>query len=94
MGQLPQDPIMLYSVINTKLRDFYSSLEVLCEDMGLSEEELKEKLSSAGFEYDKDRNQFIQYYKNFFSNSCNTSSDICSATSITSFICSFTIPSK
>ena len=43
MGQLPQDPIMLYSVINTKLRDFYSSLEVLCEDMGLSEEELKEK---------------------------------------------------
>ena len=51
--------IMLYSVINTKLRDFYSSLEVLCEDMGLSEEELKEKLSSAGFEYDKDRNQFI-----------------------------------
>ena len=55
MGQLPQDPIMLYSVINTKLRDFYSSLE----DMGLSEEELKEKLSSAGFEYDKDRNQFI-----------------------------------
>ena len=52
MGQLPQDPIMLYSVINTKLRDFYSSLEVLCEDMGLSEEELKEKLSSAGFEYD------------------------------------------
>ncbi len=41
MGQLPQDPIMLYSVINTKLRDFYSSLEVLCEDMGLSEEELK-----------------------------------------------------
>ena len=52
-------PIMLYSVINTKLRDFYPSLEVLCEDMGLSEEELKEKLSSAGFEYDKDRNQFI-----------------------------------
>ena len=48
-----------YSVINTKLRDFYSSLEVLCEDMGLSEEELKEKLSSAGLEYDKDRNQFI-----------------------------------
>ena len=42
MGQLPQDPIMLYSVINTKLRDFYSSLEVLCEDMGLSEEELKD----------------------------------------------------
>ena len=45
MGQLPQDPIMLYSVINTKLRDFYSSLEVLCEDMGLSEEELKDAVT-------------------------------------------------
>lgn len=59
MGQLPQDPIMLYSVINTKLRDFYPSLDALCEDVGLNEEELKKKLSSAGFEYDKDRNQFI-----------------------------------
>ena len=34
-------------------------LEFRKGDMGLSEEELKEKLSSAGFEYDKDRNQFI-----------------------------------
>lgn len=59
MKQLPQDPVMLYSVINTKLRDFYPSLESLCEDMELNEEELKEKLSSAGFEYNKERNQFI-----------------------------------
>ena len=59
MGQLPQDPIMLYSVINTKLRDFYSSLEALCEDMNIDENTLKEKLSSAGFEYNKERNQFI-----------------------------------
>ena len=55
MERLPKDPIMLYSVINTKLRDFYSSLEALCEDMNT----LKEKLSSAGFEYNKERNQFI-----------------------------------
>ena len=59
MGQLPQDPIMLYSVINTKLRDFYSSLGALCEDMNIDENILKEKLSSAGFEYNKERNQFI-----------------------------------
>ena len=50
---------MLYSVINTKLRDFYSSLETLCEDMNIDENTLKEKLSSAGFEYNKERNQFI-----------------------------------
>lgn len=59
MEQLPKYPIMLYSVINTKLRDFYSSLEALCEDMNIDENTLKEKLSSAGFEYNKERNQFI-----------------------------------
>lgn len=59
MEQLPKDPIMLYSVINTKLRDFYSSLGALCEDMNINENTLKEKLSSAGFEYNKERNQFI-----------------------------------
>ena len=59
MRQLPQDPIMLYSVINTKLRDFYPSLKALCEDMNLKESDLKEKLASAGFEYSEDRNQFI-----------------------------------
>ena len=59
MERLPKDPIMLYSVINTKLRDFYSSLEAFCEDMNIDKNTLKEKLSSAGFEYNKERNQFI-----------------------------------
>ena len=59
MEQLPKVSIMLYSVINTKLRDFYSSLGALCEDMNIDENTLKEKLSSAGFEYNKERNQFI-----------------------------------
>lgn len=59
MNQLPQDPIMLYSIINTKLRDFYSSLEVLCEDMNIDKEELKEKLATVGFEYNEDQNQFV-----------------------------------
>ena len=57
--QLPHDPVMLDSVINTKLRDFYSSLEALCEDMNINEEDLKQKLSTVGFEYDKEQNQFI-----------------------------------
>ncbi len=59
MEHLPQDPIMLYSVINTKLRDFYSSLETLCEAMNINENELKEKLSIAGFEYNEKTNQFV-----------------------------------
>ena len=59
--QLPNDPVMLMSVINLKLRDFYSNLDALCEDMAIDKDELSEKLSSAGFEYDEEHNQFIQY---------------------------------
>lgn len=59
MPELPQDPIMLYSVLNTKLRDRYSSLEDLCEDLNLSKEELEEKLKTVGFVYNRERNQFV-----------------------------------
>ena len=31
---LPNDPIMLLSMINLKLRDFYPTLDALCEDLG------------------------------------------------------------
>lgn len=55
---LPNDPIMLMSVINTKLRDLYPSLEKLCEDMDVSEKEITEKLESAGFRYDPQQNRF------------------------------------
>ena len=37
---LPQDPMMLFSVINMKLRDFYPSLDALCEDLNVDKEEL------------------------------------------------------
>ena len=57
-ANIPNDPIMLLSFINMKLRDIYPSLEALCEDMDIREEELAEKLRAAGFEYDKDRNRF------------------------------------
>ena len=49
---LPQDPIILMSVINTKLRDFYSSLDELCEDLDVPKEEIVKKLASAGFTYE------------------------------------------
>ena len=58
-GELPRDPVMLLSVINTKLRDYYHSLDQLCEEMNLSQEELKEKLHGIDYEYDENRNQFI-----------------------------------
>ena len=59
MPELPQDPIMIYSVLNTKLRDRYSSLEDLCEDLNVSKEELEEKLKTVGFVYNRERNQFV-----------------------------------
>ena len=56
---LPTDPIMLYSVVNLKLRDFYSSLDALCEDMDVNKDELLEKLARAGFSYDEEHNCFV-----------------------------------
>lgn len=55
---LPEEPMMLYSFINTKLRDSYDSLDALCEDMNVEKEEILEKLKSVGFEYNPSRNRF------------------------------------
>ncbi|WP_297199405.1 DUF4250 domain-containing protein [uncultured Flavonifractor sp.] len=56
---LPQDPMILFSYVNTKLRDCYSSLEALCEDLQADPDEITQKLSSIGFQYDPARNQFV-----------------------------------
>lgn len=56
---IPKDPIMLLSFMNLKLRDHYSSLESLCDDLDISEQELIEKLAGAGYHYHKESNQFI-----------------------------------
>ena len=56
---LPSDPIMLLSVVNTKLRDRYDSLEALCKDLNVSPDMLKHALAAVGYAYDEDRNQFV-----------------------------------
>lgn len=55
---LPQDPFMLYSMVNMKLRDEYRSLGELCASMNIDEKELRKKLANAGFMYDPHLNQF------------------------------------
>ena len=50
--------MMLLSWVNMKLRDFYPSLDSLCEDLEIDRKELVEKLGSAGFEYNCDLNKF------------------------------------
>ena len=55
---LPNDTIILLSVVNTKLRDCYSSLDALCDDLGESREEIESKLKAVGFKYDEVSNSF------------------------------------
>ena len=55
---LPQDPFMLYSYINTQLRDFYSSLEELCSALNIDKAALVERLHEVGFDYMPEINQF------------------------------------
>ena len=59
MEQLPKDPIMLLSFINTKLRNHYRDLDELCQDMEADRENLTERLAAVDYHYDEGRNQFI-----------------------------------
>ena len=56
---LPKDPVMLLSLINTKLRDYNSSLDDLCKENDLNEDEIKEKLEMIDYHYNEERNQFV-----------------------------------
>ena len=56
---LPKDPVMLLSLINTKLRDFNSSLDDFCKENDLNEDEIKEKLKMIDYHYDELKNKFV-----------------------------------
>ena len=56
---LPGDPVILLSVINTKLRDYYPSLDALCDDMQIYRKELTDRLDMIDYTYDAGRNQFV-----------------------------------
>ena len=50
---------MLLSFINLKLRDYYGSLEQLCDDLDVNEQEIRDKLASIDYHYNEERNQFV-----------------------------------
>lgn len=58
LGGLPQDPMMLFSTVNMKLRDHYPTLDALCDDLQISRPLLEEVLAQAGFEYNAAQNKF------------------------------------
>ena len=55
---LPNDPMMLFSFINMKLRDNNSSLDDVCEALQVTKKSLLTKLKDAGFEYSPEHNKF------------------------------------
>lgn len=56
---LPSDPFILLSVVNTKLRDQYSDLDTLCEDLDEDKTHLVQALAGIGYTYSPGQNQFI-----------------------------------
>ena len=58
---LPQDPVMLLSYVNTQLRDNYSSMDGMFDDLDIPEDEraeIKKKLRAIGYTYNPELNQF------------------------------------
>ena len=56
---LPMDNFLLLSIVNTKLRDCYSNLDALCDDLDEDKNVIISRLSSVGYSYDEDVNQFV-----------------------------------
>ena len=56
--ELPKDPMMLFSMVNMKLRDCYSNLDELCEDMQVDKKTILNTMQTAGFEYNQELNKF------------------------------------
>lgn len=56
---LPNDRMMLLSVINTKLRDNYKSLDELCEDLNEDKNDIISKLKEIDYEYNEELKRFV-----------------------------------
>ena len=55
---IPSDPVLLLSFLNTKLRDFYSSLDELCDDLDCDKEFIISEMEKIDYEYNIEYNQF------------------------------------
>lgn len=56
---LPKDPVILLSVVNTRLRDEYSSLAELCAALDADRVALETALAGLDYHYSPERNQFV-----------------------------------
>lgn len=55
---IPDDDFLLLSIVNTKLRDSYSSLTELCEEEGADINEIISRLAAIGYSYEEKLNSF------------------------------------
>ena len=53
-----KDTMLLYSLVNMKLRDEFLDLDDLVNYYGVGKKELLDKFSDAGYEYVEGENQF------------------------------------
>lgn len=56
---IPNNPMMLLSFTNTKLRDEFKTLDELCYDLEVDRQELEEKLRMIDYRYDSTLNKFV-----------------------------------
>ena len=56
---IPNDPVMLLSFVNTQLRDYFTTLDLFCENFNVDRSELEDKLKSIAYEYNAATNQFV-----------------------------------
>ena len=59
MANIPNDPMMLLSFLNMKLRDFYPDLDALCQDLELDKDAIIDKLATIDYHYDESLNRFV-----------------------------------
>ena len=50
---LPKDPVMLLSYLNTQLRDNYDSLEALCDEIDADQATLEATLACIDYHYNR-----------------------------------------
>lgn len=55
---LPQDPMMMLSVVNTNLRDRYETFDDFCRTEDVDKEYVTRSLARIEYEYDEKANQF------------------------------------
>ena len=59
MEALPNDPMLLLSIVNTGLRDRFPTLERFCAAHTIDRDALCEKLKAIDYVYDPSVNQFV-----------------------------------